>query len=61
MSLPTHYPCSPVQAGAHLEVSRQIGWANALPDADAVAEFTRLGTPLQFTGVGYHDKVAPLI
>lgn len=28
-----------------------------MPDADAVADFTVLGRPLKFTGIGYHDKV----
>ena len=28
-----------------------------MPDADAVANFTVDGRALQFTGVGYHDKV----
>lgn len=29
-----------------------------MPDADAVADFTVLGRPLKFTGIGYHDKVS---
>jgi hypothetical protein len=46
-------------AGANLEVSPHIGWANAMPDANAIADFTILGEKLQFNGVGYHDKVTP--
>jgi len=46
-------------AGVNLEVSPEIGWANAMPDADAIADFTILGEKLQFTGAGYHDKVNP--
>ncbi|KFY46509.1 hypothetical protein V495_02405 [Pseudogymnoascus sp. VKM F-4514 (FW-929)] len=53
---PAHYPCGPNEAGQKLDVSPNVGWANAMPDADAVADFTVLGRPLKFTGVGYHDK-----
>lgn len=28
-----------------------------MPDADAVADFTVGGKKLQFSGIGYHDKV----
>ena len=54
---PAHYACGPNLPGQNLEVSPHIGWANAIPDADAVANFTILGRPLQFKGPGYHDKV----
>lgn len=53
---PAHYPCGPIASGANLEVSPNIGWANAVPDANALADFTINGTPIQFTGPGYHDK-----
>ncbi|KFZ18025.1 hypothetical protein V501_01412 [Pseudogymnoascus sp. VKM F-4519 (FW-2642)] len=53
---PAHYPCGPNEAGQRLDVSPNVGWANAMPDADAVADFTVLGRPLKFTGIGYHDK-----
>jgi hypothetical protein len=39
-------------------VSPNIGWANAIPDANAVANFAIGGASLEFTGVGYHDKVS---
>lgn len=38
-------------------MSPNVGWANAVPDANAVANFTIGGEKLQLTGVGYHDKV----
>ncbi|KAH8586970.1 hypothetical protein B0O99DRAFT_585157 [Bisporella sp. PMI_857] len=53
---PAHYPCGPVEAGSRLEVSPHIGWANAMPDANAVADFRIGSRHLQFNGSGYHDK-----
>jgi hypothetical protein len=38
-------------------VSPNIGWANAVPDANAFADFTINDTLIHFTGPGYHDKV----
>ena len=35
----------------------EIGWANAVPDAKAKVHFDIGGQKLQFSGVGYHDKV----
>lgn len=55
---PAHYACGPNQPGVNLEVSPNVGWANAMPDADAVVNFTIGGRALQFNGVGYHDKVS---
>ncbi|KFY13988.1 hypothetical protein V491_06190 [Pseudogymnoascus sp. VKM F-3775] len=55
---PAHYPCGPNEPGQRLDVSPNVGWANAMPDADAVADFTVLGRPLKFTGIGYHDKAS---
>lgn len=37
-------------------MSPHIGWANAIPDANATADFTVSGKKLQFDGYGYHDK-----
>jgi hypothetical protein len=34
-----------------------VGWANAIPDANAVATFNLGGSVLAFKGYGYHDKV----
>jgi len=53
---PAHYPCSPVEAGQTLEVGPNIGWANAVPDAEGLADFEINGDALKFTGRGYHDK-----
>lgn len=54
---PAHYPCGPVKAGENLEVSPNVGWANAVPAANAVADFRVSGSQLSFSGPGYHDKV----
>ena len=40
-----------------MEVVPHLGWANAVPDAFADVDFIIQGSPLSFTGVGYHDKV----
>lgn len=55
--VPAHYPCGAQQAGQDLEVSPNIGLANAMPDDVATADFKIRGRDLYFTGVGYHDKV----
>ena len=34
-----------------------VGWANAVPDANAIVDFEVAGKKLAFSGVGYHDKV----
>lgn len=54
---PAHYPCGPDQAGQNMMVAPNIGWSNAMPDADGDVDFTILGTRLKFNGVAYHDKV----
>ena len=33
-----------------------VGWANAIPDSNAVVDLTVSGEKLTFTGYGYHDK-----
>jgi hypothetical protein len=53
---PAHYPCGPAVAGQNMEVGPNIGWSNALPDADASVDFTLNGKRFAFEGVGYHDK-----
>ncbi|RDL41510.1 uncharacterized protein BP5553_01489 [Venustampulla echinocandica] len=53
---PAHYPCDPAQAGKAMEISPYMGWANAMPDATADADFKILGSRLNFDGIGYHDK-----
>lgn len=54
---PAHYPCGPVKEGQNLEVGPNIGWANAVPDADGTVDFQVAGSKLAFSGYGYHDKV----
>ena len=54
-----HYSCGPGDAtGTSMVSSPKIGWSNAVPDADAEIDFEIQGSPLAFTGVGYHDHVA---
>jgi hypothetical protein len=42
-----------------MEILPQVGWANAIPDAIADVDLTLDGTPIKFTGVGYHDSTSP--
>lgn len=42
--------------GVSQEIIPNIYWANAVPDAIAVVDFTINGKALNFKGVGYHDK-----
>ncbi|KAL2869747.1 uncharacterized protein BJX67DRAFT_391755 [Aspergillus lucknowensis] len=53
---PAHYPCGPAEASKALEIAPHIGWANAIPGGNADVQLTVRGHPLEFTGVGYHDK-----
>ncbi|KAL2784732.1 hypothetical protein BJX66DRAFT_329778 [Aspergillus keveii] len=53
---PAHYPCGPAEAGQNLQIAPHIGWANAVPDADATVQFTIHDQPFEFTGIGYHDQ-----
>ena len=54
------YPCGS-GAGETMEIMPNIGWANAVPDADSKVDFTIQGGRLAFTGPGYHDKVSEQI
>lgn len=54
---PAHYPCGPAEAGQNMEVGPNIGWSNAIPDAEGEIDFTIDGSKLSFTGVAYHDQV----
>ncbi|KAI1478990.1 hypothetical protein F4774DRAFT_426171 [Daldinia eschscholtzii] len=54
--VPPRYPCDPNVPGATEEVSPRLGWANAVPDADATVDLVIGGEHIQFTGNGYHDK-----
>ncbi|CEL04908.1 hypothetical protein ASPCAL06032 [Aspergillus calidoustus] len=53
---PAHYPCGPAVAGQNLQIAPNIGWANAVPDAEATVHFTIHDQPFEFTGIGYHDQ-----
>ncbi|KAJ7318403.1 hypothetical protein DFH08DRAFT_892483 [Mycena albidolilacea] len=55
---PPHYPCGPVSSpvGQTLLVGPNIGWANAVPDANASVDLVVGGVPLKFGGSGYADK-----
>ncbi|KAF8143760.1 hypothetical protein K438DRAFT_1632973, partial [Mycena galopus ATCC 62051] len=55
---PGHYPCGPITEGQTLEVGPHIGWANAVPDAASVVKLNIGGTPLAFSGSGYHDMAS---
>lgn len=61
---PAHYPCGLDGPGQTEQVLPNIGWANAVPDAQATASLTFFTddetaepTTLEFSdGAGYHDK-----
>ncbi|PSR72296.1 hypothetical protein PHLCEN_2v11888 [Hermanssonia centrifuga] len=57
---PAHFPCAPATAPAgqplNLGDNFELGWLNAVPDANAVVDFDFNGTKVQFSGSGYHDK-----
>ncbi|KAL3483846.1 hypothetical protein BJX62DRAFT_249091 [Aspergillus germanicus] len=53
---PAHYPCGPPVAGQNLQIAPHIGWANAIPSAEADVQLSAHGEELSFTGLGYHDK-----
>ncbi|KAK7416630.1 hypothetical protein QQX98_005101 [Neonectria punicea] len=53
---PPHYPTGPVMAGLSMEVSPGVGWANAIPAAEAEVYYKINDTEVKFTGYGYHDK-----
>jgi hypothetical protein len=52
-----HYPWGPVGARENMMVAPHIGWANAVPDAEADVDMILEGTKVTWKGVGYHDKV----
>jgi hypothetical protein len=53
---PPRYNCGPDVPGTSEIAFLNVGWANAVPDADATVEFNINGSLLQFTGLGYHDQ-----
>ncbi|KAL2846370.1 hypothetical protein BJY01DRAFT_175470 [Aspergillus pseudoustus] len=54
--VPPHSPCGAAVPGQNLQVAPHIGWANAIPAAEADVQLTVKGEELSFTGIGYHDK-----
>lgn len=55
---PPTYACSPaVGPNQNTLVAPNLGWAAAIPDADGTVNLTVYGTPVQFQGPAYHDKV----
>ncbi|RAK96675.1 uncharacterized protein BO80DRAFT_416167 [Aspergillus ibericus CBS 121593] len=50
-------PCStPTQFDLSLALGPDLGWVSLVPGSRAVVDLLVDGHPLQFTGVGYHDK-----
>jgi hypothetical protein len=54
---PAHYPCGLVEPGSDLVVAPSVGSTNALPDADALVSLSVGCTAVDWSGIGYHDKV----
>jgi hypothetical protein len=40
-----------------MRVAPNVGWANAIPDANSWVNLEIFGSKLKFEGYGYHDKV----
>jgi hypothetical protein len=38
-----------------------VGWANSIPDSNAVVDVMVGDTSMKFRGVGYYDKVRSLL
>ncbi|KAF7308243.1 hypothetical protein HMN09_00672200 [Mycena chlorophos] len=53
---PAHLPCGAPTNGATMLQFPQLGWTNAIPDADAVVDFQVNGESVVFKGSGYHDQ-----
>ncbi|KAF7184714.1 hypothetical protein CNMCM7691_006137 [Aspergillus felis] len=51
-----HYSCGSDAAGVDEQIITGIGWANALPDANATVSLQIRDTSMIFEGYGYHDK-----
>lgn len=56
-TVPAHVPCDINRPDASEHLTDTVGWANAVPDANAIVDFSILGYDFSFTGYGYHDKV----
>ncbi|ORY18248.1 hypothetical protein BCR34DRAFT_596470 [Clohesyomyces aquaticus] len=54
---PGHLPCGTNTSLGETElITPHVGWSNILPGAHATVSLTLRGSPISFTGVGYHDK-----
>ncbi|KAJ3551130.1 hypothetical protein NM688_g4908 [Phlebia brevispora] len=58
---PAHFPCTHATAapGQRLNLVSEptnLGWVNAIPDANATVSLDVNGTTVQFSGFGYHDQ-----
>ncbi|KIW17327.1 hypothetical protein PV08_04519 [Exophiala spinifera] len=53
---PAHYPCNKAEPFSDELLCPNVGWANSIPDSNAVVDLTVNGERLAFTGYGYHDK-----
>lgn len=53
---PGHYPCNKAELFSDEMICPHVGWANAIPDANAIVDLTVSGEKLTFLGYGYHDK-----
>ncbi|KAH7146144.1 hypothetical protein EDB81DRAFT_934016 [Dactylonectria macrodidyma] len=51
-----HYPCTAKLSFASERIVPNVGWANAVPDAEAKVELKVRGEAISFEGSGYHDK-----
>ncbi|TVY44663.1 Tyrosinase family protein asqI [Lachnellula cervina] len=53
---PAQYPNAKAIANQSMLVTPDIGWSNAVPDADSIVDFTIRGREIEFKGLGYHDN-----
>ncbi|KAJ5999004.1 hypothetical protein N7451_006814 [Penicillium sp. IBT 35674x] len=51
-----HYSCGTDAAGVEEQIITGVGWANAVPDANATVSLQINETSMSFEGYGYHDK-----
>ncbi|KAK6602625.1 hypothetical protein H4I95_06562 [Botrytis cinerea] len=51
-----HYSCGIDAAGVEQQTVPGVGWANAIPDANATVSIHIHDTAISFEGYGYHDK-----
>ncbi|KAL2876525.1 hypothetical protein SGCOL_008334 [Colletotrichum sp. CLE4] len=48
--VPPHYPCGPKELRSNLQIAKNFGWANAVPDSDAVVDLIVGGEQVKYTG-----------